>query len=405
MDDGIKELSYKKGAAVVVENSDNPGFLYVVREGVLKVDTERRKGDKALSRFEKGDSFGLVSALTGHKFLVTIYADTDSVVLRVPIKLIGSFLHKNRELALKMISVYSGELRALQKHLSRANKPEDRENHPRNLIKIGDFYSNSGNARFASYAYNTFIEWQKSKEEHESNDIRIASEKLAATGIQYSGPYWDSHTLTIPAGEILFLEHEFSDHIYLVLKGSVILSKIVRDREFIIDVLDDGEIFGEMAFIESTSRMANAITHTDSVIMRIPPRLLFDRVGEAILQKIVQSLARRIWFAHQRLSILKVPDALYRVYFLLESMIMDDMIKKGKRPIDHLTDQFYFTMTFDELMIMCGILNIKSETEKHLRADSNLVFENNRISVLNRKRLEDKVTAGIRTNRTSYSMM
>ena len=71
---------YHAGASVVVQNAPNPGIFYIVRKGTLSIDTEHRLSDRVLSRFEPGDSFGLVSALTGHHFLVTIYAETDAEV-------------------------------------------------------------------------------------------------------------------------------------------------------------------------------------------------------------------------------------------------------------------------------------------------------------------------------------
>jgi CRP-like cAMP-binding protein len=63
-----------------------------VRKGTLAIDTEHRLNDRVLSRFEAGDSFGLVSALTGHHFLVTIYAETDAEVAEVPISKIGEYI-------------------------------------------------------------------------------------------------------------------------------------------------------------------------------------------------------------------------------------------------------------------------------------------------------------------------
>ena len=88
----IKIKDYKAGSAVVIQNAANPGMFYIVRKGTLAIDTEHRLNDKVLSRFEPGDSFGLVSALTGHHFLVTIYAATEWQVAVFPVSLIGSYL-------------------------------------------------------------------------------------------------------------------------------------------------------------------------------------------------------------------------------------------------------------------------------------------------------------------------
>jgi CRP-like cAMP-binding protein len=75
-----------------VQDAPNPGIFYIVRKGTLAIDTEHRLSDRVLLRFEAGDSFGLVSALTGHHFLVTIYAETDAEVAEVPISKIAEYI-------------------------------------------------------------------------------------------------------------------------------------------------------------------------------------------------------------------------------------------------------------------------------------------------------------------------
>ena len=60
----IKIKDYKAGNTVIIQNAPNPGIFYLVRKGVLAIDTEHRLNDKVLSRFEAGDSFGLVSAIS-----------------------------------------------------------------------------------------------------------------------------------------------------------------------------------------------------------------------------------------------------------------------------------------------------------------------------------------------------
>src|SRR5687768_1227029 len=120
----IKIKDYQQGSTVIIQNAPNPGNFYLVRKGSLAIDTEHRLADKVLSRFEAGDSFGLVSALTGHHFLVTIYAATDAQVAEIPISMIGSYLKSQPELALKMLRLYSRELRTIQLHLSKLEAPE-----------------------------------------------------------------------------------------------------------------------------------------------------------------------------------------------------------------------------------------------------------------------------------------
>jgi CRP-like cAMP-binding protein len=60
-------------------------------------------------------------------------------------------------------------------------------------------------------------------------------------------------------GQIIFREGDSGDWIYTVESGSVELSKMMGDKKVIIEVLrQEGDIFGEMAFIANISRTATA---------------------------------------------------------------------------------------------------------------------------------------------------
>ncbi len=137
----VKTVRYPKGAAIVVQNAVNPGIFYIVKSGRVVVDSEHIQIDHDFSVYETGDSFGLVSALTEHHFLVTLFAATDVEVIQIPIRLLGSYLRERKELSMKILGLYSKELRALQKNLSKANKPADREYHPEKLLQNADVHS------------------------------------------------------------------------------------------------------------------------------------------------------------------------------------------------------------------------------------------------------------------------
>ena len=58
--------------------------------------------------------------------------------------------------------------------------------------------------------------------------------------------------------QIIFEEGSHGDWIYVVESGRVELFKNVRGESVVIDVLDPGEIFGELAFISGMPRTASA---------------------------------------------------------------------------------------------------------------------------------------------------
>jgi len=63
---------------------------------------------------------------------------------------------------------------------------------------------------------------------------------------------------TFQDGQIIFQEGTHGDWIYLIEEGSVEISKKMRGRRVVIEILPRGEIFGEMAFISKMPRTATA---------------------------------------------------------------------------------------------------------------------------------------------------
>lgn len=382
----IKIKDYKAGSTVVIQNAANPGLFYIVRKGTLAIDTEHRLNDKVLSRFEAGDSFGLVSALTGHHFLVTIYAATDSQVAEIPVSMIGSYLKAQPDLALKMLRLYSRELRTIQLHLSKLDNPEDRHISPEILMALAQKYIDWQKPHYAARALKAYIEWA---EQNNGAHLGTAQNLWLQVKDAYQHVDFSGRGTVVAADTMLFSEGEMGRDIFVVLAGSVKMMRIVRGEEFIIDVLGAGELFGEMAFIENAPRMGSAITTQESTLIRITPEQLVSSVAEGVLQKIFENMARRIWFSHQRLIIFKITDPLVRMYAYLYNLVRNQNLRtKDKTGQDRA---YKFDITLSELKILCGIMRLKDSTEASLRTNTNFIIADDSITVKSRKKLEDQI--------------
>ncbi len=81
-------------------------------------------------------------------------------------------------------------------------------------------------------------------------------------------------------GDEIFHEGDPGDAAYLVETGMVGIFKTVEGEEIRLATMNDGELFGEMAIIDGSERMAHAVALEDTVIIVIP------RTGlEAMLEK------------------------------------------------------------------------------------------------------------------------
>ncbi|MCB1147224.1 MAG: cyclic nucleotide-binding domain-containing protein [Leptospiraceae bacterium] len=388
-----KVVTYRKGTTVVVQNQPNQGYFYIVRKGTLGIDSEHRLSDKNLSIFEEGDSFGLVSALTGHTFLVTIYANTDSELLQIPINNLGTYLKSNYEIARKIMGIYIRELKLLQKHLSRVNVLDAGSLAVARLFDHAKTYLSWDKPQMAAHAYQTIL--ALSQKEQYKNELAhlIEDAKSELQKLEPFEPLFNENlkTLEVKPGGVIFLENEPGEEVYVITKGQVELIKIVRGHEYIVDELDSGEIFGEMSFIEHSVRMASAVSGTGATVLRLAPEDLLNEIGAVIMQKVFESLARRIWFSHQRLIILKIENPVTRLYALLYNMIRDKSIKKRTPNADTYHSEQIITTTLDNLKTMCGLLKIKDESIKTFLVDNNIEIQKNQIIVRSRKRLEEKL--------------
>jgi CRP/FNR family transcriptional regulator, cyclic AMP receptor protein len=382
----IKIKDYQAGNAVIIQNAPNPGLFYIVRKGVLAIDTEHRLNDKVLSRFEAGDSFGLVSALTGHHFLVTIYAATDSQVAEIPVSMIGSYLKAQPDLAIKMLRLYSRELRTIQLHLSKLDTPEDRFVTAEVLYGLAETYRAWQKPAFAARALRAYIDWAEKNDGMRLTQAKAVWPEVAESHneIDYSGK-----STLVPQDTMIFSEGEMGREIFVVLAGSVKLMRVVRGEEFIIDILGPGELFGEMAFIENAPRMGSAVTTQDSQVIRIMPEQLVKNVAEGVLQKIFENMARRIWFSHQRLIIFKINDPQARMYAYLYNLVRNQNLRTREKSIQD--KEYKFNITLAELKTLCGIMRLKDTTELNFTGNTNFIISPESITIKSRKRLEDQI--------------
>jgi CRP-like cAMP-binding protein len=111
------------------------------------------------------------------------------------------------------------------------------------------------------------------------------------------------------------------------------ITKVVGAAEMIFAVLKPGDIFGEMAILESQPRSANAIAAEHSICMVMDMKTLIDSASTQtkIIEKLTTVLAERIWFSYKQLSNANIDDPIGRIYdglaMYLEKAFIDEFEK------------------------------------------------------------------------------
>ena len=94
----------------------------------------------------------------------------------------------------------------------------------------------------------------------------------------------------------VFQEGDPGNAIFVVQTSSVGIFKLVEGEDVLLATLRDGEMFGEMAIIDGGPRMAAAVAMEDTVIIKIPSRMLdaklakYDSFLRALLEILVGNL-------------------------------------------------------------------------------------------------------------------
>jgi len=111
---------------------------------------------------------------------------------------------------------------------------------------------------------------------------------------------------SVKAGEVLFREGDPGDGLFVVMKGSVRISKQSASGEEALAVLESPSFFGEMALIDNSARAADAIVNEDSALFFIPLqglRSLIEaqpRIALKILYALCEVLAQRLRETNER---------------------------------------------------------------------------------------------------------
>lgn len=106
--------------------------------------------------------------------------------------------------------------------------------------------------------------------------------------------------------EILFQQGERGDHAYLILKGTVavILNSVFDGSEMIIAEITEGDIVGEMAIIEESTRAATVKAQGQVIALKIKEAqfLEFLKMNPKYARGLLSSLCHRIVCTKEKIS-------------------------------------------------------------------------------------------------------
>lgn len=164
---------------------------------------------------------------------------------------------------------------------------------------------------------------------------------------------FERFAVTFEPGQIIFCEYEPGDKFYLIQKGRVQISRVIGEIEKTIDILQPGEIFGEMAILEEAPRSANAIA-LDAVKALEFNRANFSMLMEgnpAIALKLLKLFTKRIYDQRRRFMILTLDDVQAKVADVF--LMLNEAAPQGET--EDYVQKRTFQITVDDVAHWAGI--------------------------------------------------
>lgn len=129
--------------------------------------------------------------------------------------------------------------------------------------------------------------------------------------------------MTLPAGAVLFEQGQESDGLYLVVSGIARIYLTAEDgREATINLLEDGEVIGEIALIDGLPRSAGAAALTEARLIFIPhkPFCQLLESSSRLTHQVMLMLCERLRAANDQVDQAIFHDLRHRLLVLLRQL-------------------------------------------------------------------------------------
>jgi CRP-like cAMP-binding protein len=355
MDNSFKPaiLNYAGGSAIVVEGTPHAERFFIVQKGKVRIMRDidlliEKKQNVAV----EGDIIGVVSAMSGYSYIETLLALTDVVLLEVRRGQYTGLIRNNLDVAGKIVRQFSQRQRELFKVFSCRALSTAALDNSAHILQVADYYAGQKKFNHAFYAYRQYIidcpdapDLQQIRQKMTEITPHLKVQNLR---IQYLTSKIERR---YPKDSLIFAEGEKGDELYIIVEGTVNITKIIDNKEILLSVLTRGDIFGEMSLLEDKPRAATAEVTEDCIVFAVN-RENFEtvsRIQPDLIARLTSAMAEHIWLISKRIATTLMEDPLGRMYNAL-------LVQLEKERVALDTNQSHqCSFGFRELSGMAGI--------------------------------------------------
>ncbi|MDR1576333.1 MAG: cyclic nucleotide-binding domain-containing protein [Treponema sp.] len=348
---------FSKGSYIVVEGKPNAECFFIIREGQVELSKEVEiVAEERGNNLRPGDFFGVVSAMSGHSYIETARARTDVTLISVQRKQYGQLIRNNAPVAMKILRQFSRRMRYLDQALTFLTLHSSAAVDSRHLYKVAEYYAKQNRYGQAFYACSRYVKYCPDAENIATAKALLSELAPYAQTVRLDFSAKDTER-EYPKDAMIFAEGEPGEELFIIKKGSVKITKVVGNNEVLLAVLKTGDVFGEMALLETEPRAASAVAYSECRLT-VLNRANFEQtitVQPQLIAYITALQAERIWFIYKQLANTRLSDPLARMYDILLIQLERRRIKVNTR------HSFTFDFGPVELTDMIGVSQPEGE--------------------------------------------
>jgi len=341
----------KEAYIILLEDRRIADHFFIILQGTVHITKEVQvAGDEHSDILGPGDFFGVVSTMSGHRHIEAAQAVTDVTLIVVHQNQFGQLIQDNAPVVIKILLQFSRRMRYLNESLTMLTIKKNVNSDLENLFNVAAYYVKQGQYYQAYYAYRQYIKYcpngknvQLAQEHFKKITPHIKPEKLEYKNFEM--------TRTYPKDTMIFAQGEPGEDIFIIKDGSVKIVEIAGDSEVLLAILKAGDIFGEMAVLESKPRGASAVAYEECQLMVVNKINFYHMIKTQpqLIARLTTMLAERIWLLYRQLANLRISDSLGRMYDML-------LIHLERKKVNFTSKRhFIFDFGIKELINMVGL--------------------------------------------------
>jgi len=381
----LQVVNFIKNAYIIIEGKATNNCFYIIRSGNVLIFKEGEKNKT--ETLNPGDFFGVISAMANHNHIETAMALTDVSLIVVHKDQFPLLIQKNNPVAMKIVLSFSRKLRELDTAIAELTLKSISIEDVVNLFNIGEYYMKQSQFNHAYYAFYRFLQYCKDNENAPKAQMLLNQIKPYAKAV-YLEPTKDQFKRLYPDNTMVFCEHEPGNELYIIQSGKIKITKMIDNKEVLLAVLKEGDIFGEMALLENKPRSASAIAYGDTQLMAINKENFKTMISTQpqLVTKLICLLAERTWVVYRQLTNLKIQSKIGRTY---DALLIQ--LEKNKIPIKHGMP-YSFEFGPKELANMVGLTKEEAkDIIQQIFANKKFQLVDNKITVTDIEEIKKQV--------------